>query len=567
MKSRILPHAAFWTLLWPAAAAVAAAMDAEERVLYPFWRALGLSGLGLLVLLPQLLVVSAVLTATTACLFGVASTRSAPLRLRLFEPMVLGVAVVAVAALRFPAILHHAFLLPLRPLPTWAALVVLCAFALALLAARAVEEPDGARRAVLALAPAGVALGLGFYGGAAGRAPADGPRDSVLLIGLDSVSAGDVAGGPLESMAAEGGRSYRAAVTPALLTNAVWATILLSEPPERHGVLIGLQDWTLDGSEAALTTRARDAGLSTMAVFPNRSTTWAGARGGFDVDRGGALGWHQMATAWLKNSSILLPLVLPLLPDVPGGRTPRNQVDTFSYDLASDLARILAPGEGRRFVAAHVTFLHESRYPSFPEMSPDERRRVLRARAGRIFDDSFNWLHEDEPDAPIPLRRFKWAQLQETLADYLRSTGTLEPSRGNAVVVFADHGPRSGLSQETFCEPRFWHVPLLAWGDRSGLPLDAPVSLGDLDRIVGLGVPGAPRIPPRVTFASVSPTDWADLMSGTRPRRDGSTELPPEVVARISARAESCDPAEEGRAFAGAPPDGAGNADAGARGR
>lgn len=556
MRERLLPHALFWTILWPAAAAISAAMDADERVLYPFWKALGLSGLGLLVLLPQLLVACVVLTAATACLFGLPSSRPAPLRLRLFEPLVFGVAVVAAAALRFPALLHHAFLLPLRPLPTWVALVLLSGFALALIVARAVEEPGGVRRGALVLAPAGLALGLGFHGGATGRPPAEGPRDSVLLIGVDSVSAADVPGGPLEALAAEGGRAYRAAVSPALLTNAVWATILLGEPPERHGVLIGLQDWSLDGNAASLTARARAEGLSTVAVFPNRSTTWAGARGGFDADFGGALGWHQMSTAWLKNSGVLLPLLLPLLPDVPGARTPRNQVDTFCYDLDSDLARVLEPGEGRRFVAAHVTYLHESRYPSFPEMGPEERRRVLRAPAGRVFDDSFNWLHEDEPDAPIPLRRFKWDRLQRLLSEYLRSSGVLEPSRGNVVVVFADHGPRHGLKQETFCEPRFWHVPLLSWGDRSGLPVDAPLSLGDLDRIAGLARPGAPRVPPRVTFASVPPKDWAELMSRTRPRPDGSTELPGEVLARIAGRAESCDPAGTEGAFGGLPPEG-----------
>ena len=550
MKQRLVPHALSWMLLWPAAAAVSASMDADERVLYPFWKALGLSGLGLLVLRPQLLAVCAVLTVTTACLFGLPSSRPAPLRLYLFEPVVFGVAVVAAAALRFPAILHHAFLLPLRPLPTWVALALLAVFAFALIAARAVEEPRSGRRAALALAPAGLALGLGLHGGAAGRVPTDGPRGSVLLIGLDSVSAGDVAGGPLEALAKEGGRSYPAAVTPALLTNSVWATILLSEPPERHGVLIGLQDWSLDGGGTTLTARARAAGLTTVAIFPNRSTTWTGARGGFDLDRGGALGWHQMSTAWLKNSSVLLPLLLPLMPEIPGARTPSNQVDTFSYDLASDLGRILETGDGRRFVAAHITFLHESRYPSFPEMTPEERRRVLRAPAGRVFDDSFNWLHEDEPDAPIPLRRFKWARLQETLTAYLRSSGVLEPARGNVVVVFADHGPRFGLTQETFCEARFWHVPLLTWGDRSSLHVEAPLSLADVDRIAGLGAPAAVRVPPRVTFASVSPTDWASLVAGTKPRRDGSTELPRDVVARISARAETCDAVGERAAAA-----------------
>ncbi len=544
MRSRLLPHLLFWAVLWPAASALAASMDVAERQIYPFRLAIGLSGLGTLVLLPELLLSVVLLTAASVVAFGAPSERPLPFRFRLAEPFLLLVAVLAAASARFPALVHHPYLLPLRGLPTGVVLAGLALFAFLLLFARAREETGPGRRAALVLGPLGLALGLALLGGASPPASSRGPRDSVLLVGLDSVWVDDLAAGRLRELAATGARSYRKAVAPALITNGVWASVLLGEAADRHRVLLGLQDWSIGDRQDALPLRARAAGLETVAVFPNRSTTWIGARGGFDSDEGGALGWRQMATAWVKDGGVVLPLLLPLLPEVPFAATPRNQADTYTYDLETDLARVVGREGRAKFVAAHLTYLHENRYPSFPEMGSEERLRVLRAPAGRVFDDSFNWRHRDDPASPIALRPFKWARLQEALASALVSSGVLEPASGNVVVLFADHGPRYGLSQETFRDRRFWHVPLVAWGDRSDLPLDEPVSLAEIGRITGLTAPRAERVPAAVSFADVTISDWKEMEGGTRPLRDGSVALPADVVGRIVDRAERYEPGE-----------------------
>jgi hypothetical protein len=245
-----------------------------------------------------------------------------------------------------------------------------------------------------------------------------------------------------------------------------------------------------------------------------------------------------MATAWLKDAGVVMPLLLPLLPEAPLSATPRNQVDTFTYDLEADLLRIVGAAGRRTLVAAHVTFLHENRYPSFREMTPEERARVLAAPAARVFDDSFNWRHEDAPDAPVPLRRAKWARLQAALVSAVRAAGLADPSNRNVLVVFADHGPRFGLSSSTFRERRFWHVPLLAWGDRSSLPAGEPVSLAEIPRIAGLSGAGDARRTVSVVFADVTLADWKEMEGRVRLRWDGTTELPADVVARIVRGAE-----------------------------
>lgn len=538
MRSRLLPHGLFWGVVWPLLSALAASLDVADRQLYPFRYAIGVSGLGLLVLLPQILLAALVLAAATVLAFGAPASGPAPFRLRLAEPFLFLAALLAFAATRFPALVHHPFLLPFRPLPTRFVLLGLVAFAVLLLGARAAEEPDGRRRAALFLAPLGLAALIGRFGGPHAPAPPAVARESVVLLGLDSVAASDLEGGPLEAFARVGARTYTKAVAPALITNAVWASVLLGEPPLRTGILLGLQGWSPGDREEGLTRRASAAGLRTVATFPNRSTAWVGACGGFDRDEGGAVGWRQMATAWLKDAGVAMPLLLPLLPEAPFAATPRNQVDTFTYDLEADLLRIAGAAGENALVAAHVTFLHENRYPSFDEMTAEERERVLAAPAALVFDDSFNWRHEDAPDAPVPLRRAKWARLQSAVVSAIRAGGLAEPENRNVLVLFADHGPRAGLQKGTFRRRKFWHVPLVVWGDRSRLPTGEPVSLSEISRIVGLSGDGERSAPPSVAFADVTLSDWKEMEGRVRLRWDGTTELPPDVVARIVRGAE-----------------------------
>ncbi len=139
--------------------------------------------------------------------------------------------------------LRHPAAAALHDLPVWKASAALAVLVGAL--AAAIGRLRGATLRHLAAAAVLVAVGFALV-----RLPSHGraeARSGVrVVLGLDSLSRRD-AGEELRRMAlARGGTWYARAVTPGLLTNVVWLSLVTSHRPSEIGVFFTFQspDWT-----------------------------------------------------------------------------------------------------------------------------------------------------------------------------------------------------------------------------------------------------------------------------------------------------------------------------------
>jgi hypothetical protein len=550
-RRRLLPHATAVFLIWPALSILFAGVTLKSQPLtaaasWPL-TLLGLSAAALQ-MIPEFLSVGAILLIISLALFSGfrSSDPSAARRLSgrmslLIEPFAMMLALLCGLALEYPALLHHPALAAFR---TFSALTATIALFLALglllgyLAWR--SRPALAYLGlVLLLVPAGWAAGLSHRSYKARKAR---PGTTVIL-GLDSISQQDDVS-ILRSLTREfSGTWYEKPVTPGLLTNSVWPSIIMHRPVHESGVFLIYQTVDWSRSPFQLVRRASESGCGTSSFFSDQFTTYVGATAGFDRVRSGPKGWLQLGTAEVKNGSIFLPIFLPLLPPIPATRTPANQSGTFAFDLRREIDAILTEGTGRcTFVAGHIDYLHQPRYPRYSGLTAAERSIVRGSRVEALEDLSLDWQFPVIPGDELKLYEWKTRRLQNILAQEIRATGFLEPSGRNRLVLFSDHGNRRALTGENFGRPQYHRVILATFGLPVREPL-LPISLLDISELVGFPDPSRPgRAAPIVEYTNATGDEWRQLLESARLHLDGEISLDPAIVGKIGKRLLAYEP-------------------------
>jgi hypothetical protein len=548
VRCRLGAHA-LAILAWPLVSLLMAAVELRELPYYAVtpWQALLGASAGVAVLAKDFAVIAlAALAASTLVFAALAAARLVPpasRRALAAEPAVLFLGTLFGLALYYPAVVAHPVLTFARALPVAAVIA-----GLGIVTVLAAMLRAGAARGV---AVGLVALGIGVTvpRPVTDRwlATAIGPGQAPLVVlGLDSLSHADDLAALRALVARHDGVEYPYAVSPGLLTNAVWTSILLMQPVHAHGVFHTFQRFPTAAD--TLVTRARRAGFRTVSVFPDQITCAVGSQAGFDEDRSGPVGWRQLATQTVENASLLLPVVRPLLPQPLRGSVPANHAGTFAYDLDRELDDIFGEGstDRRAFMAAHLTYLHSPRYPQWAELTREERTRVRRTPAGEIHDRSFDWQDRHAGTDAIPLRPWKVRRLTQAVVAAVERTRFFSPERGGQLVLLSDHGDRAGLAPDTFWRPEYHHVPLVTFGLPAHRDVEAPISLVDTASLLFLASGEAPR-DPSVEFIVSAPAQWPQLVRSVRLGWDGSVDLDERLLAGIFAglRAHRPWPAEQ----------------------
>jgi hypothetical protein len=550
-RRRLLPHATAVFLIWPAISILFAGVTLKSEPLTApaSWPVtlLGLSAAALQ-MIPEFLSVGAVLLIISLALFSgfrssdPAAERSLARRMSLLvEPFAVMLALFCGLALEYPAVLHHPALAAFRmfsALTATIALFVALGLLLGYLAWR--RGPALASLGlVLLLVPAGWAAGLSHRSYRARKARSG----TTVILGLDSISQQDDVS-ILRSLTREfSGTWYDKPVTPGLVTNSVWPSLIMHRPVHESGVFLIYQTVDWSRSPFQLIRRASESGCETSSFFSDQFTTYVGATAGFDRVRSGPKGWLQLGTAEVKNGSIFLPIFLPLLPPIPAARTPANQSGTFAFDLRREIDAILTEGTGRcTFVAGHIDYLHQPQYPRYSDLTASERSIVRRSQVQALQDLSLDWQFPVIPGDELRLYGWKTRMLQRVLAQEVQETGYLEPSGRNRLVLFSDHGNRRALRAENFGRPRYHRVIFATFGLPSREPL-LPISLLDISELLGFPDPSRPgRAVPIVEYTNASGDEQRLLLRSARLRLDGEISLDPAIVKEIGKRLRGYEP-------------------------
>ena len=449
------------------------------------------------------------------------------------EPLLMFLAIICGASLWYPAVLSQPLLTPLRDVSS--VVVILLLFGAILLGACVAARPG--KRLMLA----GVLIAFGALSPLPLRARAEaarffGSRPDVVLLGLDSISHADDVGEFGKWVERQGGTWDEHAVSPGLLTNAVWASILTMQPVRDHGVFHTFQQ--LPPGEPAFITAARAHGYRTVSIFPDQLTTAVGSTAGFDEDRSGPVGWRQLLLPIVANNSFLVPILKPVLPHVWPLSSPPNQAGSFTYDVRREIREVLRAGSRRHktLVAAHLTYMHLPAYPGSVDLSWPEIHAIARAPAGVIVDRSFDWQDVDWRDDPLKLHAWKLKHLLRVVQEEVNASHYLE--RGGRLVVFSDHGDRAGLTLETFARDRYYNVLLATFGLPQRCARE-PISLIDIASLVGLS---STRAQPSVEFALAPQEAWPALVTSARLRWTGEVDLDPDLLAPIFKQLQRYDP-------------------------
>lgn len=536
VRRRVLSNLIIFFGVWPFLSIVAAALEAQS---IPYFYVSLTDGFkiafaGAIVLAPDFFIVGTILSIVSLFIYSAFASKK-QLQSRFFvlisEPTLLLLSIFFGTALYYPTVLNHPALNSLSSFPIWMVTILLGACVIA--GCFFLALPGARLRVILIvlaiglLNPVPVAL-CHFQSHREGVAP------PLVLLGLDSLSHHDNLM-PLKSFSArKKGTWYSHAVTPGLLTNAVWVSLFTMQPIHDHGVFHIFQPFPKQREKEDLIMMARKAGYRTVSVFPDQTTDWCGTDVGFDEERCGPVGWRQLATAYIENASILLPIFRPLLPKLPFSDVPPNHLGTFTYNIDHELDDIfsLSSSSDRIFAAGHLTYLHADRYPSYYELSWKECLRIMRSAVALVKDRSFDWKDEDRPTDPIKLHEWKTQRLQNALADSMTRTKFLE--RGGRLVLFSDHGNRPGLTMDTFRQERYHHVLLTTFGLPSRDP-DEPISLIEAGSLLGLA-PHASSFDPDVEFVMSQPSDWPELGKSARVHWDGSITLNDKLLNAILQR-------------------------------
>lgn len=546
---RFLFHAAVFLVAWPLASTVAATLDLKSQPMtsrLPWLATFGMLCRAQPLLLSEWLFVGVLGAIASTALFSVLSWRPEPdtsTLVAVMEPILLMAAAVAGLATEFPAVLAHPFLRSLRSVSVRLAiaiLVVLSAALFALLGARLA----GPRRSLVWLVAglSTVGLAAAFSRIPAGRRPGNPARQSIALLGIDSLSQKNDLG-PMRRLAGEhGGSFFTSAVTTGVVTNAVWGSVLQHRPIRETGTwtIFLTADWR--SVPYNLVREAHRGGWTTVSYFSDQFTSYIGDDAGFDVGRSGPKGWLQLATATLKQNSVFLAAALPRLPVLPGARTPRNQSGTFAFDVDAELDDFFrCPATaGKCFSAGHLDYLHQPLYPRFDELTPAQRGVVLASPVSAVEDLSFDWRYPAIEGDALGLYGWKVQHVQELVRRAVERSRFLAPGAGNRLVVFSDHGSRKDLTAQTLGNPMYWNVLLATFGT-PGRDAAGPISLLEIPRI--LGFPDATRpLPdsPAVDYADVDEKDVPMLTPYFS--SDGRIFLSPQALARIRPRMETFRP-------------------------
>jgi len=535
MWRRVPTHAIIIFGVWPLVTLLVAAYEFCQLPYSYLWPSQALAGAaaGVVFLAPDFLVVGLLALLVSTLSFGTLAAygilpASSP-RAVAAEPVLLFLAAYFGIALCYPTVVSHPVLAFAHDIPVLPVTLGLGAFALLTSLARTPGWRGGVVAAVTLTI--GVALPQPVFRGwmhassGSGRAP-------LVVLGLDSLSHDDDLTALRAISDRHDGTWYTHAVTPALFTNVVWTSILLARPPHEHGVFQIFQPFP--PATATLVSRARSAGFRTVSLFPDQITCAVGSQAGFDDDRSGPVGWRQLATQFVENGSLLLPVVRPILPMHLLSTVPDNHAGSFAYDLDRELDGIFGEGDrgGRALVVSHLTYLHHPRFPSYRELTSDERSRVWSVPAGEARDWSFDWQDSHETSGGLALRPWKVHRLTTAVAAAIERTGFLRAERGGQLLLLSDHGDRVGLTPNTFWKAGYHHVPLLTVGLPARSDPDAPISLLDVVNLVGLA-PDEPAHDPAVELAMPGRLDWVDLTRTVKLGWDGSVSFDPALMARV----------------------------------
>lgn len=543
-RQRLPGYAAIILGAWPVLSVLMAALEACRIPYYPVpWTGAVLgSWAAFLILVPDFLVIGALTLFLSLVVFSTLAsrgllwpewTRSRPIT----ELGLLFLSVLFGCAVYYPAILNHPLLFLLRSLPVWMAILLL---GLVIIWRSLSVAISRARvRVLLVVTVIGLLSPLpSLWGGAQGTARFG--EAPLVLLGLDSLSHDDDLA-PLKDWSDQhAGTWYVHAVPPGLLTNSVWTSLLALQPVREHGVFHTFQPFPKLQAQETLIDKARRAGYWTVSVFPDQLTCAVGTQAGFDEDRSGPVGWRQLATSYVENASLLLPLFRPLFPQLPFSSVPPNHSGTFTYHLDRELDEIFFSRsfKGRTFVAAHLTYLHAPRFPSSAELSWEERRRVFRATVRTVQDRSFDWQDVDLPDDPIRLHEWKRRRLQAAVVQALTRTRFLE--RHGRLLLFSDHGNRVGISMDNFWEERYHHILLATVGLPARNP-DVAISLLDAEALLGLAPPMA-VVEPVIEFTLSQPAEWPLLVKNAHLQWNGTIALDENLLTPIFGRLRSYRP-------------------------
>ena len=515
-------------VLWPLLTVAAATLSLMALPYYgaPPLQALAAAALGAALLGPDLALAAVPAFGVSWLIFrrwGRDGTGRAPRLRLLLEPAIVLLAILAGTSLFYPALVSGPLLAPVR---SWPAAAVVLAEAAAVLAGLIWTLRPGARmKGTACVAALGLLAALPVQVRAAMH-PGGGGHPAIVVLGIDSLSQGDDLSAYERLVRERGGTWYERAVSPGLLTNAVWNSVLTTSAVGEHGVFHTFQHEAQ--RPFALLEAARATGLRTVSYFPDQLTCPIGTAAPFDADLSGPVGWRQVLLPVVANSSLLVPLVRPLLPGWWPSALAPNQAATYTYDVRRDVRAILsAGGSAPAVVAAHLTYLHLPAYPRTLDLEAGELRRLARAPAGAVRDRSFDWQDVEQPGDPVPLRSWKLARLAAIVGEELARTRYLEG--GGRLIVFSDHGDRGGLTLDTFTDPKYHHVLLATFGVPARCP-DRPISLRDVGALLGLTPGGAE---PVVEFALAPPGMWPDLVATARLRWPGFVDLSPDLLAGV----------------------------------
>ena len=538
-KKRLLGHLIAVFFLWPLTSALMATLAALglPYLQVTLGQALLAAVAGMAVLMPDIAIVGGI--GLLACLTLFSSLASLNLIKQntslmgfIAEPVIILFTLLFGISLYYPAILAHPGFTVLGFLPVWVLIS-----ALALITAGwglALASPGHKASVVATLLICAVLAPLPCLW-RNHRAPVPAVPPPLVLLGIDSLSLSDDLSHIRQWTLANGGAWYTYAVSPGLLTNAVWTSILLIKPVREHAIFHTFQS-SVESSSNSLVEQAKKQGYYTVSMFPDQLTCWLGSEYAFDLDLSGPVGWRQLATSTFENASVVLPLFRPSLPRLPFSSVPPNHAGTFTYSIDREFNEMLSQSsaKGATLVMGHSTYLHLASYPKYFDLSLEECRKVLNSQAGRVKDRSFDWQDVDRPDDAIPIRRWKVMRVQSAIANALERSKFLE--RGGKMILISDHGDRVGLSPENFHEERYHRVMFATFG----LPrrnASMPISVIDSGSILGL----AEHRPfePIVEYAMGDPAEWPLLMQSVRLRWDGSVHLDPDILSTIFTRLRS----------------------------
>ena len=460
-------------------------------------------------------------------------------------------------SLELPAVLHHPVLFLLSHLSVIGvtALLTLVALLVPLIVAWRLGS------VVLAVRGSVVVLLLTVLGWGLARFP---PLKAVeggaathqrIVLGLDSLSYWDDLR-PLRALAREHkGTFFENAVTPGLITNSVWPAILTSRRPSEIGTYFIFQAPNWSKLPEMLVDRARATNLESHSYFSDQFTLHAGSDLPFTHNHSGPRGWKQPVSVAVKDASVFLPAFLPWLPELPGRGSPPNQAGTYAFSLRRELGEILGGQRGQNgsLVLAHIGYLHQARFPGMSELTEEQRDSVRVAPVTGLVDRSFDWQYPDSEGDPIRLYNWKVHRMLVEVVAAAKESGVLEPERSNQLIIFSDHGPRTGLTDKNFGDGKHFRVPLITFGQATPDP-HGTISLLDISTLIGLPdkLRETPN-PPMVEYANVTGEEWAQLVKKSRPLANGGVQLDADILRAVGARVMAHDARSSRPSYSPAP--------------